>query len=133
MMRCDTDVMLLSTEVLTENLLLFWILEPILTSYQDTLVDKISFSHTTVTVSPSRMVFGSANNLVSSRKTKEKGVRTPHQLNVIGATHQTPQPQDLSRGFPSIRGAVKDKAVLPRPIPRPLVPEAQRLSLSGTR
>lgn len=91
------------------------------------LGDKTSLSHIRVTVSPSKMISGMIENLVSSGNTKKRIMRIPKQINVIGATHQMPSPQMFSGGWHCFCGADKDKAMRPsHSIPRQLVSEAQR-------
>ena len=49
-----------------ETSVLFWMSRSVSTRIQDTLVEKTSFSHIRVTVSPSKMISGVMENFVSS-------------------------------------------------------------------
>lgn len=59
---------------------------------QDTLEDKTSFSHVSVTVSPSKMISGMIENFVSSGNPKERTIRMPKPINGTDATHQMSPP-----------------------------------------
>lgn len=95
--RRDTEVRLLSTVVYTQNRLPFWMLACLPTWCQDTLEDRTSFSHTRVTVSPSKMISGVTKNLVSSGNPKKTISRVPKQVKATTTTHQTPLHSVLRR------------------------------------
>lgn len=72
-----------------QNLLLFWMSERLPTWCQDTLEDGSSVSQTRVTVSPSKMISGVTENLVSSGNPKKRIIAILKQRNATDATHQT--------------------------------------------
>lgn len=81
--------------------LLFWMSDCLATWCQDTLVDESSFSHTRVTVSPSKMISGMTENLVSSGNPQKRIIEIPQQTKVTDATHPTSPAQGFS-GHPRV-------------------------------